>query len=688
MKNHEVEAKIKNAYTRQTPDVLQSVLSDLKAQEGKVIVMERKIKMSRWAKRASLIAAVFVLMAGGFFGYQVYDNNYAVASTISFDVNPSIEVKVNQKEKVLSVTPLNEDGKTVVGDMDFTGNSLDVTVNALIGSMLRNGYLDELANSILVSVDNNDPQKGAELQAKLMEEINSLLNLGTFEGAVLSQVVAQDSSLEQLADQYGITLGKAQLIQKIAEQNSVYTFESLVPLSINELNLLIGSGSIENVEAVGTASDKAYIGTQKAKEIALEHAGVEESAAFNIEIDLDFDNGKMVYEVEFHTMQNEYQYDIDAATGEIVKSEKELEDDKNAVISNGVSSGSYISEQEVKDIVLKHAGVSESSVNNYQIDLDTDDGLVIYDVDFRVGQTEYDYEVNAATGAVIKYEKDIDDDVVQNTSGGQTQTTASANTQVSSNTQTSSGTDYIGEAKAKEIALNHAGVSSGNISGYKAKLDRDDGIAVYEIEFWVDRTEYDYEINATTGAVVKNQKEIDDDIPVRATSSQTVQTSSSTQTSSNAQSYIGEQKAKEIALNHAGVSEGSIRGYKAKLDRDDGVTVYEIEFWVDWTEYDYEVNAATGTILKSQKEIDDDAPISSSSTSGSSASYIGEAKAKELALNHAGVSADSISNYKIKLDRDDGVVTYEIEFRVGRTEYDYEINASSGSILKSEKDFD
>jgi uncharacterized membrane protein YkoI len=492
MKNNEMESKIKKAFTQETPDVLDSVLSDCKAQKGKVIVMERKIKMSRWAKRTVAVAAVFLLMIGSVFGYRIYDTNYAVASTVSLDVNPSIEVLVNQKEKVLSVNPINEDGKIVVGDMKFAGNSLDVTINALIESMLRNGYLDELANSILVSVDNEDPQKGVQLQNKLTEEINSLLKTGSFEGAVLSQVVSSDDSLKKIADQYGITPGKAQLIRKIISQNSLYTFEMLVPLSINELNLLIGSSSLDEVEAIGTASDKAYIGLDKAKEIALNHAGVTASAAINMKAELDYENGKMVYEIEFDSNQYEYDYDIDAVTGTVIKHEKEQTDDENKATSAG-SSQTYIGEQKAKELALKHAGVSADKISNYKIELDTDDGVAAYEIEFQVRLAEYDYKINAVTGAVLKSEKEIDDDDAKEENAA----------------PTASATN-IGEAKAKEAALKHAGVSADKISNYKINLDQDDGTAIYEIEFKVDQTEYDYEINAVSGAVVKGEKEIGD----------------------------------------------------------------------------------------------------------------------------------------------------------------------------------
>ena len=79
---------------------------------------------------------------------------------IGIDVNPSIELSVNRNEKVLQANPLNEDAETILDDMNLKNVDLDIAVNALIGSMVRNGYLDELDNAILVTVSNENEKKG------------------------------------------------------------------------------------------------------------------------------------------------------------------------------------------------------------------------------------------------------------------------------------------------------------------------------------------------------------------------------------------------------------------------------------------------------------------------------------------------------------------------------------------------
>jgi hypothetical protein len=213
MTNDELNEKIRQACTHAAPDVLDAVLSDCNEQKGRVILMTTENKKKTWAVRMAGLAAGLCLILGGGLGVRNYQVNHTVDATVSLDVNPSVEIKINQKERILDVIPLNEDGRTIVGDMDFSGSSLDVAVNAIIGSMLQNGYLNELANSVLISVDNNDPVRGMALQERLADEVNKLLQTDSFRGAVLSQTVVKSDELQQMAEQYGITLGKAQLIQ-------------------------------------------------------------------------------------------------------------------------------------------------------------------------------------------------------------------------------------------------------------------------------------------------------------------------------------------------------------------------------------------------------------------------------------------------------------------------------------------
>ena len=103
-----------------------------------------------------------------------------------------------------------------------------------------------------------------------------------------------------------------------------------------------------------------------------------------------------------------------------------------------------------------------------------------------------------------------------------------------------------------------------------------------------------------------------------------------------------------------------------------------IEFWAAGFEYDYEIDAATGEVLKAGQEW-------GGAASGGSG-LIGEEAAKSAALAHAGVSAADVTGLRCELDEDGGRWVYEIEFRAGGVEYEYEIAAADGTVLKAEQD--
>lgn len=148
-------------------------------------------------------------------------------------------------------------------------------------------------------------------------------------------------------------------------------------------------------------------------------------------------------------------------------------------------------------------------------------------------------------------------------------------------------------------------------------------------------------------------------------------------TASQSNANISRAKAKSIALTDAGLKESQIYDYEIELDYSLNTLVYEISFEYNGKDYDYDINAKTGKIVSVEK------PNASSSDA-----KISKSKAKSTALNHAGVKETDISRYQVELEKDDGVWKYEISFNVGKTEYDYTINAENGQILESEKDID
>ncbi len=494
MKNNDnIERNLKISVEKITPNVIDNILSQCGEQRGKVMKM-KKSNNKKLIKGIVGIAAAFAIIIGGFFAIRNINRNEAVYSTVTLDVNPSIEITATDKEKIINVKALNDDAEKVIGKMDFEDSSLEVAVNAIIGSMVKNGYIDELSNSILISVDCKKAEDGKKLEEKLNKDIDDILKNNKLSGAVLSQTVNHDNDIDKKAEKYGITVGKAQLINTIISSNKRYTFDQLVPLTINELNLIAKTDSkpIESVNVKGNSSDKKYIGKEKAKSLALAHAGVNANNIFDYDCELEYENGKMIYEIDFNFNNYEFEYDINAVNGAIIKSYKEKDDEDTENPTSPSSVNVKIDKAKAKEIALNHASVNASDISQYKIEYEKDDGIWEYEISFNVGNTEYDYIINAENGKIIESEKDYDDDYT------------------TSQKPSSSNNEIINKAKAKEIALNHAGVKASTIREYEIELDKENGINEYEISFKSGKYEYEYSINAETGKIINNEKELDD----------------------------------------------------------------------------------------------------------------------------------------------------------------------------------
>ena len=160
----------------------------------------------------------------------------------------------------------------------------------------------------------------------------------------------------------------------------------------------------------------------------------------------------------------------------------------------------------------------------------------------------------------------------------------------------------IGAEKAKEVALEHAKFAAEDVTFTKTELDYDNGVAVYDVEFFVNNVEYDYEIDALEGNVrvydIDNNEIItnSDMTPEVVVTAPTTQAEVDTNVAVTS-TQITTEKAKDIALAHAKLNSSDVTFTKAELDYDDGVAVYEVEFYRNNVEYDYEIHAASGAII-------------------------------------------------------------------------------------------
>lgn len=151
------------------------------------------------------------------------------------------------------------------------------------------------------------------------------------------------------------------------------------------------------------------------------------------------------------------------------------------------------------------------------------------------------------------------------------------------------------------------------------------------------------------------------------------------------------EQAQDIALSREGLTREAVTHLRAKLDRDDGTLEWNVEFRSGYWEYDCTVHAETGEILDWDKEYEPKKSkpvITPPPVEEKPAGQLTREEAQAIALQHACLTQEQITRLKVKLDRDDGVLRYEVEFRVGNWEYEYEIHAETGAILDWEKDYD
>ena len=404
MTNKKMEQRLAAAVEKTAPNDVDGVLSRCEERKGTVIPMTtKKTTKRKWTSLIAACLAVMLLGGGGLF----YQRANAVASVVSLDVNPSIELKVNRSEKVLVCTPLNEDAKAILADMsngaDLKGAKLDVAVNAIVGSLVRNGYLDSISSAIMISVEDKDTARAEKLQRELTSTVDGVLQTSESRASVLTQTLTQDAGLTQQARENSISTGKAALVNRVLALNATLKFDALAKLSVEELKDLAEAGA----PAMPIGKDAAAYAVEQ-------YAGTTALDSVTAEVDSELDESTAHYEVELHTAWGEFEYLVDAYTGKVLSGQKDLlatapAGDATAKPSAPSGTVQDIGYAKAKSIALNHAGLSENEAYDMEIELDDEDGTLVYEVEFKSGNMEYSYEINAATGAILKHETEIDD---------------------------------------------------------------------------------------------------------------------------------------------------------------------------------------------------------------------------------------------------------------------------------------
>lgn len=295
----------------------------------------------------------------------------------------------------------------------------------------------------------------------------------------------------------------------------------------------------------GGPPQAAAIGGENAQKFAFADAGVDPVEATAVSARYGRWEDRFVYEVGFIAGGTEYDYTIDASDGAVLQ--KEARTVKGP--EESAPQGGLLPLEEAREIALKDAGLDREEVSFTQAELDGDGEPPVYEFAFYGGNVEYGYGINARTGAV--YSKSTTTYVGQGTgtaspppapsrtaestppaadspapSQGQARPSASLPPQTpavvappSANMApptagiappgglSGAGQSQITLDEAKGIAVGDAGLTEAQVAYHKAKLDYEHGVAVYEIEFISGGMEYEYEIDAATGAVLEASRE-------------------------------------------------------------------------------------------------------------------------------------------------------------------------------------
>ena len=226
--------------------------------------------------------------------------------------------------------------------------------------------------------------------------------------------------------------------------------------------------------------------------------------------------------------------------------------------------------------------------------------------------------------------------------------------------------ESITEAEAQNIAYEYAGVRASDVTILSIQKDRED--REYEIRFYDDLYEYEIDVNYNSGRVNNFEKDLRDNVNVNQG-----------ENNQNTTVSMSEEEARNIALQRVGKTQDEVTFTRVRIDRENGITVYDVYFYDTEKEYELSIDVETKEVVSYKEDY-----LSNGNTT-TTTEYIGAEKAREIVLEHAGLSSNDVRFSKVELDVDYQIATYEIEFYYDYYEYDYEVDAVTGEILKYER---
>ena len=544
-----------------------------------------------WAKLGTMAACLALVLCTGIATHAIRSN--ATAGTFTMDVNPSVEYTIAKSGSVKNVRSLNSDAENALSDVALGKQSVETALTRTVAAYEACGYMENGEATVLISFDSR-LDANAELKASLSAEIQQALEQTDAVGTlVFHSELTENAEAAKIAEEFHVSLGRADWILTAANKTGLPTDE-VARMSLDELL------KFQEVSGISSVCVSKFISLEEAKKIALKDAKLDEltqKIVFTRE-ELSRNQGKPCYLLEFYTGTNQYFYQIDAKSGSIIYA------------------GKFITLSEAKKIALDDAGCKDKVSFTEETLVSGGIKTPYYRLVFADAKTQWTYRIDAVLGIVLeKKQKEI--------------VTA----------------DFISLEEAKEIALKDAGLNEATqkIVFTREELSRNSGKPCYILEFYTAKKQYSYKVDAKNGSIIEayhfillaDAKKIalDDagvNVKVVFTTEDLVaggikspyyyfvfESDSARWTYKidavlgvimdktcdkiipSTPEFIGLEKAKQIALEDAGLDEAAqkIVFTREELSRNSGKPCYILEFYTAEKQYSYKVDAVSGEIL-------------------------------------------------------------------------------------------
>ena len=549
-----------------------------------------------WARLGTMAACLALVLCTGIATHAIRSN--ATAGTFTMDVNPSVEYTIAKSGIVKNVRCLNNDAEAALSGIVPGRQSVEAALTRTVAAYEACGYMENGEATVLISFDSR-LDANAELKASLSAEIQQTLEQTDAVGTlVFHSEMTENAEAAKIAEEFHVSHGRADWILTAANKTGLPTDE-VARMSLDELL------KFQEASGIAPVSVSKFISLEEAKKIALKDAKLDEltqKIVFTRE-ELNRNQGKPCYLLEFYTGTNQYFYQIDAKSGSIIYA------------------GKFITLSEAKKIALDDAGVDVKVAFTTEELIAGGIKTPYYRFVFADEKNQWTYRIDAVLGIILeKQQKEL------------------------------VTVDFLSLEEAKKIALTDAGLDEAaqKIVFTKEELSRNQGKPCYILEFYTAKMQYTYKVDAKDGSIMEayhfillaDAKKIvlEDagvDVKVVFTTEELVadgikspyyyfvfESDSARWTYKidavlggimdktcdkiipPAPEFISLEEAKKIALTDAGLDEASqkIVFTKEELSRNQGKPCYILEFYTDKCAYSYKVDAVSGDIIGKKTE--------------------------------------------------------------------------------------